>query len=219
MYSINVSRNTLINNQKLQEEYNKNHKNTAENFSDVNDTKNKDDTKDNNLNNKKDIEKTNDSIKDDDKEKSLDENSVKSNDENDEAEASKDILESNSDNKIDNDNKDLTINNDEKKDSQNQEENDQNNLDNNVKVFKVDKTKMLVMMSYTDKLKLLKISQKLSSTDAAQIKALIKGKNENDASIEIFAILKKRLSGDDYEEMKEILSPYMRVNYIEKSIS
>lgn len=89
---------------------------------------------------------------------------------------------------------------------------------NEVSVFKVDKTELIDKMSYGDKFELLKISKDLSSSDEAEIMQLIKSSNEYDASVKIFSILKKRLSDDDYNKIKEILYPYMDVEYIEKNM-
>ena len=95
-----------------------------------------------------------------------------------------------------------------------QEKNDKKNMP----VFKVDKNTIVSRVSFEDKAKLLIYSRKLSTTDEAQIKELMKSSDELNSSIKIFKILKLRLGTEDYNSVKSILSPYIDINLIEKNL-
>ena len=88
----------------------------------------------------------------------------------------------------------------------------------NVPVFKVDKNTIASRVSFEDKAKLLIYSRKLSTADEAQIKELMKSSDELNSSIKIFKILKLRLGTEDYNSVKNILSPYIDINLIEKNL-
>lgn len=87
-----------------------------------------------------------------------------------------------------------------------------------VPVFKVDKNTIASRVSFEDKAKLLIYSRKLSTADEAQIKELMKSSDELNSSIKIFKILKLRLGTEDYNSVKNILSPYIDINLIEKNL-
>ncbi|GFP77329.1 hypothetical protein [Clostridium fungisolvens] len=87
-----------------------------------------------------------------------------------------------------------------------------------VSIFKIDKNTILNKISLADKAKLIYLSRKLSIADYDYIQEDMKSSNEIEASKDIFTILKKKLSYNDYEKVKNILSPYIDVEYIEKSI-
>lgn len=85
-------------------------------------------------------------------------------------------------------------------------------------VFKVDKNTIASRVSFEDKARLLIYSRSLSTTDEAQIKELMKSSDELNSSIKIFKILKLKLDKNDYNSVKNILSPYIDVNLIEKNL-
>ncbi|MBK1811417.1 hypothetical protein JHL18_12385 [Clostridium sp. YIM B02505] len=87
-----------------------------------------------------------------------------------------------------------------------------------VSIFKIDKNTILNKISMADKAKLIYLSRKLSIADYDYIQEDLKSSNEIEASKDIFSILKKKLSDNDYEKVKNILSPYIDVDYIEKNI-
>lgn len=87
-----------------------------------------------------------------------------------------------------------------------------------VSIFKIDKNTILNNISMTDKAKLIYLSRKLSIEDYDYIQQDMKSSNEIEASKDIFTILKKKLSNSDYEKVKNILSPYIDVDYIDKNI-
>lgn len=87
-----------------------------------------------------------------------------------------------------------------------------------VSIFKIDKNTILNKISMADKAKLIYLSRKLSIADYDYIQEDLKSSNEIEASKDIFTILKKKLSYSDYEKVKNILSPYIDVDYIEKNI-
>ncbi|GKU23326.1 hypothetical protein [Clostridium folliculivorans] len=87
-----------------------------------------------------------------------------------------------------------------------------------VSIFKIDKNTIINRIGMADKAKLIYLSRKLSITDYDNIQEDLKSSNEIEASKDIFTILKKKLSYSDYEKVKNILSPYINVDYIENSI-
>ena len=85
-------------------------------------------------------------------------------------------------------------------------------------VFKVDKSAIMSKIGVADKAKLLYISRKLSSSDCNNIEDDLKSSDELEAAEDIFKILKHRLSSEDYQKVKNILSPYINVEYIDSNI-
>lgn len=91
-------------------------------------------------------------------------------------------------------------------------------LEENKKVFKVDKYSIPKRISKEEKLKLINISKSFSLRDYGILLKHVKRSDELDAAIDIFKILKGRLKEDDYREVKDILSPYINIELIEDSI-
>lgn len=85
-------------------------------------------------------------------------------------------------------------------------------------VFKVDKNTIMDKINFQDKLRLMNITRKLSIIDYGTINKNLKGQDEYNCARDIFRILKSRLSSKDYNEVKEILKPYIDVDAIEKSL-
>ena len=80
-------------------------------------------------------------------------------------------------------------------------------------IFKVDQDIIKSKISSSDKEKINLINHKLSTTDLSKIESY--KENEEDGVIDIFKLLEKRLSEDDYSEIKSILSPYIDFSIIE----
>ena len=85
-------------------------------------------------------------------------------------------------------------------------------------VFKVDKYSIPKKINKADKFKLMSIAKNLSLTDYGVLLEHIKRNDELDAAIDIFKILKDKLEEKEYEEMKDILSPYINIELIEEKI-
>ncbi|SHE67331.1 hypothetical protein [Clostridium fallax] len=85
-------------------------------------------------------------------------------------------------------------------------------------VFKVNKNRLQDKISFKDKKQLLYLSTKLNGKDIKNIINYMKSDNELWAATNIFKTLKEKLSIKDYEKIKEILSPYMEIDNIEKNI-
>ena len=86
-------------------------------------------------------------------------------------------------------------------------------------VFKVNKETIPDKISLKDKTKLIKIASKLSLIDYGNIAELMNGYDEMGGATEIFNILKSRLSEADYQEIRDILYPYLYVENIEDNMS
>ena len=86
-------------------------------------------------------------------------------------------------------------------------------------VFKVNKETIPDKISLKDKTKLIKIASKLSLIDYGNIIELMNGYDEMGGATEIFNILKSRLSEADYQEIRDILDPYLYVENIEDNMS
>ncbi|WP_426348905.1 hypothetical protein ACPWSR_14265 [Alloiococcus sp. CFN-8] len=85
-------------------------------------------------------------------------------------------------------------------------------------VFKINKETIPQKISLKDKAKLVKIVGKLSVMDYGNIVEIMNGYDEMGGATEIFNILKKRLSEKDYQEVKDILYPYMYLENIEENM-
>ena len=81
-------------------------------------------------------------------------------------------------------------------------------------IFKIDKEIIKSKISNTDKERINLINHKLSTTDLSRIESY--KENEEDGIKDIFKLLDKRLSEDDYGEIKSILSPYIDFSIVEK---
>ena len=86
-------------------------------------------------------------------------------------------------------------------------------------VFKVDKTTITDKLSFEEKRKLLSIAMKLSMIDYANIVDTMQSSEEMKSASHIFGILKLRLDSEDYEQLIEILDPYLYIDNIESNIS
>lgn len=87
-----------------------------------------------------------------------------------------------------------------------------------VSIFKIEKNSISGKMSLENKAKLAYLSRKLSTIDYGKIQEYMSDEDEFRAAIEIFKILKVRLHTNEYEEVKNILRPYIDVDFIDKNI-
>lgn len=85
-------------------------------------------------------------------------------------------------------------------------------------LYKVDKESMLVLLSSEDKKKLEKIMKKLSTFDMGKIKEYYEDNNEEEGLINIFRLLRKRLSSEDYKKIEEITSSFIELDKINEEI-
>lgn len=86
-----------------------------------------------------------------------------------------------------------------------------------IQVFKINKSDIPEKLSFSEKGKLLYISRKLSSIDYGKINECLNSTNDEKAVKETLHILKLRLSEDDYNEVKNIMSRFINnIEYFEK---
>ncbi|MDO4535319.1 MAG: hypothetical protein Q4B63_05865 [Clostridium perfringens] len=103
-------------------------------------------------------------------------------------------------------------------------DNNDNNIgsledDKSITVFKVDKNNIINEISNKDKLKLIKMANNLSISDYKELLEHVKRSDELLAAIDIFKLLKEKLSINDYERLTEILLPFIDINTIENKIN
>lgn len=87
----------------------------------------------------------------------------------------------------------------------------------NQKIFNVEKNQIIDKLSLKDKVKLLSIAKKISVVDVEKIKSNL-NKDGEDGILEVARVLKDRLQGEDYDIIKDILSPYVNIKFIESII-
>ena len=85
-------------------------------------------------------------------------------------------------------------------------------------VYKVDKGKVLERLSYDDKRSLEKIIKKLSAFDLGKIKEYYEDYNDEEGAVNIFRLLRKRLTTGDYKQIHEISSSFLDLERIEQKI-
>ncbi len=85
-------------------------------------------------------------------------------------------------------------------------------------LYKVNKEKALDQLSTDNKKELEKIIKKLSAFDIGKIKEYYEDTNENEDLIEVFKLLKKRLTTEDYKKVEEITSSFLDIQEINKRI-
>lgn len=64
----------------------------------------------------------------------------------------------------------------------------------------------------------MKNNKKLSAFDIGKIKEYYEDTNDNESLIEIFKILKRRLTTEDYKKIQEISSSFLDIQEINKRI-
>lgn len=120
-------------------------------------------------------------------------------------------------------NKDNYTNNNTKSNSASAIENNNNVQDEaypaNAAIFKVDVGKLQDEVTLLDKAKLMTVATKISSVDYAKINNYMGDSNRTRGIINIFKLLKIRLSAKDYDQFKNVASKYVDVNCIESYIN
>lgn len=111
---------------------------------------------------------------------------------------------------------------DEKKDKNKEEKEKKEEIESNAavasKIFTVNKEEIVGMLSIKDKYQLVSLVNKLSTVDIEKILTSIKNKGEKEGCIEVFKLLKLRLTEEDYKKVKEILSPYINIDFVESLV-
>ncbi|MGG7209138.1 hypothetical protein [Clostridium baratii] len=101
------------------------------------------------------------------------------------------------------------------------EKKDTNNINNkeaiqsNTSLFTVKKEEILDKLSFKDKTKLLSVANKMSAVDVERIRESLEKNNEKEGAAEVFKVIKRRLTDEDYKQVKEILSPYINIKLLE----
>ena len=85
------------------------------------------------------------------------------------------------------------------------------------KIFNIEKNQIIDKLSLKDKVKLLSIARKISVVDVEKIKSNL-NKDGEEGIIEVARVLKDRLQVEDYNIVKDILSPYVNIKFIESII-
>lgn len=101
------------------------------------------------------------------------------------------------------------------------EKKDTNNINNkeaiqsNASLFTVKKEEILDKLSFKDKTKLLSVANKMSAVDVERIRESLEKNNEKEGAVEVFKVIRRRLTDEDYKQIKEILSPYINIKLLE----
>ena len=85
-------------------------------------------------------------------------------------------------------------------------------------LYKTDKEKVLEQLSPDNKRDFEKIIKKLSTFDVGKIKEYVKNPNEKESIINIFRLLNKRLTTEDYTKIKEISASFLDLDQINGSL-
>lgn len=86
-------------------------------------------------------------------------------------------------------------------------------------VFKIEPEKLQGELTLLDKRTLLAVITKISPVDYAKINNYLKDENHTRGVINIFSLLKTRLSKSDYKQFKDMASKYVDVDCIESYIN
>ena len=82
-------------------------------------------------------------------------------------------------------------------------------------VYKLEKGKVLERLSSSEKRDFEKIIKKLSAFDIGKIKEYYENTNDEEGAVNIFKLLKRRLTIEDYERMHEISSSFVDFEIID----
>lgn len=88
-------------------------------------------------------------------------------------------------------------------------------IQSNASLFTVKKEEILDKLSFKDKTKLLSVANKMSAVDVERIRESLEKNNEKEGAAEVFKVIKRRLTDEDYKQIKEILSPYINIKLLE----
>lgn len=85
-------------------------------------------------------------------------------------------------------------------------------------LYKLDKEEILKQLSPDNKKEFERIIKKLSAFDMGKIQEYYEDPDEEEGIINIFALLKKRLTTEDYKRIQEISSPFVDISRINEKI-
>ena len=85
-------------------------------------------------------------------------------------------------------------------------------------VYKLEKEKTLEKLSYDDKKDFEKIIRKLSAFDLGKIKDYYEDSNDEEGTVNIFKLLRKRLTTEDYKQIHEISASFLDLERIDQRI-
>lgn len=88
-------------------------------------------------------------------------------------------------------------------------------VQSNASLFTVKKEEIINKLSFKDKTKLLSVANKMSAVDVERIRESLEKNNEKEGASEVFKVIKRRLTDEDYKQIKEILSPYINIKLLE----
>lgn len=88
-------------------------------------------------------------------------------------------------------------------------------VQSNASVFTVKKEEIIDKLSFKDKTKLLSVANKMSAVDVERIRESLEKSDEKEGAAEVFKVIKRRLTDEDYKQIKEILSPYINIKLLE----
>ena len=85
-------------------------------------------------------------------------------------------------------------------------------------IYKLDKGSVLEKLSSDDKRDFEKIIKKLSAFDLGKIKEYYEGSNDEEGVVNIFKLLRKRLTTEDYKQIYQISSVFLELERIDQRI-
>jgi len=85
-------------------------------------------------------------------------------------------------------------------------------------VYKLEKGKVLEKLSSSEKREFEKIIKKLSAFDIGKIKEYYEGSDDEEGAVNIFNLLKKRLTMEDYTRIHEISASFLDFESIDGRI-
>ncbi|MGL4570318.1 MAG: hypothetical protein ACRCVJ_04570 [Clostridium sp.] len=91
-------------------------------------------------------------------------------------------------------------------------------VSNNITIFNVKKEEIIDRLTFKEKTKLLSVANKMSAVDVERIKESLMNKGEKEGSVEALKVIKRRLTTEDYKDVKDILSPYINIDLLESIV-
>ena len=85
-------------------------------------------------------------------------------------------------------------------------------------VYKLDKEKALEKLSPDDKKNFEKIIGKLSAFDLGKMKNYYEDSNDEEGTVNVFKLLRKRLTTEDYKQIHEISASFLDLKRIDQRI-
>lgn len=85
-------------------------------------------------------------------------------------------------------------------------------------LYKLEKENALQQLSPENKKEYEKIMKKLSAFDAGKIKEYYEYSDEEEGILNIFKLLKKRLTAEDYKKIQEISSVFLDIDRINEKV-